>query len=285
MHDQFFSLTQHHAEPVGKHLFEGIAWRSPESHKNQNGSVLIVGGSEELTGAPLLAGAAALRAGADKVVIAAPSAVAQAAGAFMPDLISIPLSGKTLQSSHLRTLKRLAPQFDIVLAGPGAGVWGRSVLQRLMRWRTEAMVIDADALHVAPLAKIDKCILTPHARELSELLAYNGIAEQELQGRLRENVLLRKGHEDLIITAHKAWRNTTGTPGMSVGGTGDLLAGVCAGLYAQVHEPLKAALAAAYVVGRAGERVATRLGHGLIASDLLETVAQVLAEVKVWERR
>ncbi|NJL44187.1 MAG: hypothetical protein HC945_02640 [Nitrosarchaeum sp.] len=197
--------------------------------------------------------------------------------------MTIKLPGKNLRSSHFPPLKRIIPEFDVVLLGNGAGQWGTSLLAKIMHWRNEQLVIDADAIAHAPLARLRTSILTPHAAEYTRLLTSHKLTPQGLIAILGSNTLLLKGREDHILTSGETYKNTTGHAAMTVAGTGDILAGLCAGLYAQSKDPARAACAASYILGHTGMSLASHLGCGMIASDLLRALPNHLLHARIWE--
>ncbi|MEF8847059.1 MAG: NAD(P)H-hydrate dehydratase, partial [Candidatus Paceibacterota bacterium] len=123
-------------------------------------------------------------------------------------------------------------------------------------------------------------IITPHAREFMEL-ADKPIKESDVKvvkdTALRlEDVILLKGENDIISDGNKVVKNKTGSPYMTTGGTGDVLAGICGSLLAQGNDPFTAAQGAAFINGRAGEMVAEDKGPSLLATDLIEAIPQVI---------
>ncbi len=245
------------------------------SHKGAGGTVLIIGGGP-YQGAPFLAGVAALRAGADIVRVATPDA------GFMPDIILEQLSGSKISKEHLDRLLDLARTADAVVAGPGLGADEETltVVREVVRAAQRA-VVDADLLRL-PLPKARKAtIYTPHAGEFARCF---GPVPDDLRERGRAvrsaaakagAVIIMKGAVDVISNGQRVKFNTSGTPAMTTGGTGDVLAGICGGLLARL-DAFEAACAAAYAEGKAGELTAAKTGDGLLASDMLETVAAAL---------
>ncbi len=247
--------------------------KKPENaHKGYGGKVLVVGGGP-YQGAPYLAGLAALRAGADIVFVASPHTL------DCPDLIHIPLSGMIIGEEESGQLIRAAGEADVVVIGPGLGTESHDVILRVAAAAQRA-VIDADALRL-PLPKGGETIYTPHAGEFAR--AFEG----ELSGDPEKDAvvvrdacpesasILLKGRTDIISDGRRVRFNRTGVQAMTVGGTGDLLAGVVAALLCRMPT-FEAAAVAAYATGRAGEEAAREIGDGLIASDLLLFIAQIL---------
>jgi len=249
--------------------------RAEHSHKGDNGEVLVVGGGP-YTGAPALAAQAAFRAGADLVRVACPASVADEVQGFEEGLIVRPLAGELVRPRHVDQLLDMAIEHDAVVLGPGLGnAEGtfEAVEQFLDAYDGRA-VVDADALSVIPDVDTDATLLcTPHQ---GELVAMGGETDDDWRER-RDLVadfaadlgqtLLVKGAYDVISDGERTRASRTGNPGMTVGGTGDVLAGTAGALSCRLA-PIHAAAVAAYVTGRAGDLVAEDHSHGLVASDL-----------------
>ncbi|MFC7068911.1 NAD(P)H-hydrate dehydratase [Halobaculum lipolyticum] len=260
--------------------------RASDSHKGDNGEVLVVGGGP-YTGAPALAGRAALRAGADLVRVACPDPVAREIQGYGPDLIVRPFPGEHLAPPHVERLLDLAAGHDTVVFGPGLGSDGATldaVADFLAAYDGRA-VVDADALQVVP--EVDTAadlICTPHQGELRKMGGETASDWRDRADRVREfaaglgHTLLVKGAYDVVSDGDAVRVGRTGNPGMTVGGTGDVLAGVTGALAAQIDSPLQAAALAAYANGRAGDAAAESFGDGLAASDLPDRIPQALRD-------
>ncbi|MDD4163462.1 MAG: NAD(P)H-hydrate dehydratase [Methanothrix sp.] len=259
---------------------EGDLWlmgrRSQESHKGDSGRILVIGGGP-YTGAPALSAMAALRAGADIVTVAAPRTAARTISCYSPNLIVQELSADHLCPEDIAVLEKQIARHDVVVMGMGLGRHAETTaaLAEIMPL-CKKMVIDADALQPdLPL----KGIVTPHAGEFKRI---SGIALVDLDykeraeplkeyARERGLVVLLKGKVDLISDGEVVRANTTGNPGMTVGGTGDVLAGITAAFYARTSA-LRAASAAAFVNGRAGDLVYPEKDFGMVATDVIEKI-------------
>jgi NAD(P)H-hydrate epimerase len=257
--------------------------RDPASHKGDHGEVLVVGGGP-YTGAPALAAQAALRAGADLVRVACPTAVAREVQAFEAGLIVRPFDGDRLAPSHVEDLLSLSATQDCVVFGPGVGDAGEtlSAVESFLESFSGIAVVDADALQVVPDVETDATLLcTPHQGELAKM---GGETSDDWRDRADlvadfaaeiGHTLLVKGAYDVVADGTETRVNRTGNPGMTVGGTGDVLAGVC-GALASTLDPLQAAAVAAFANGRAGDAVVGERGYGLLASDLLDELPTAL---------
>ncbi len=253
--------------------------RDPQSHKGDHGEVLVIGGGPYV-GAPALSGQAALRAGADLVRVACPTAVAHEVQGYSEDLIVRPLEGRQLEPGHVGQVMEFAAGHDTLVIGPGLGD-DESTLEAAEAILTAfngTAIVDADALQLVPDIDTDATLIcTPHQGELAKMGGPRAEDWRERHDAVKEfaaelgHTLLVKGHYDVVSNGERTRVSRTGNPGMTVGGTGDVLAGVTGALATQ-HEPIHAAGLGAYVAGRAGDIVAEERGDGLLASDLLSAI-------------
>ena len=246
--------------------------RKRKAHKGAGGEVLVIGGGP-YQGAPYLAGLGALRAGADIVRIASP--------AFepIPDLIYERLDGKKIGKEHLERLIALSEKADVVVCGNGIGAESHEIVRELAPHCKKA-VFDADALRLPLPQARDETIYTPHAGEFFRITGTKLPDDSVARARIiREaglpGTVLVKGHIDIITDGTRVRFNRTGDPAMTVGGTGDVLAGICGALLCQVPA-LEAACISAYVNGKAGEFIADQKGGGMLASDLVDRIPHEL---------
>lgn len=261
---------------------------SPDAHKGQNGQLLLVGGGP-YTGAPALAGLAAYRIGADLVFVACPERALDVVLSFSPNLIGLPLAGNRLAEEHVPTLLEHAKRASALLIGPGLGddPGTLKAVRQLVASCKKPMVLDADAFKALSghldLLREGTGVLTPHHREAEILLGMDIPADEgsrrEATMRLAKEsgwTVLLKGRVDLVTDGDEMRMNRTGNAGMTVGGTGDVLAGITGGLLAKGASPYHAARISAFINGAAGDMAFDRYSYGLTASDLLERVPQVL---------
>ena len=257
--------------------------RDSDSHKGDNGEVLVVGGGP-YTGAPTLSALAALRAGADLVRVACPERVAGAVQGFSPNLIVRALPGDRVGPAHVDRVASLAAGNDVVVLGPGLGRGDgtREFVREFLTGYAGRAVVDADALRVVPDVDTDAdLICTPHQGELVGMGGETAEDPDERAELVREfaaevgHALLVKGAVDVISDGEDVRLNRTGNPGMTVGGTGDVLAGTV-GALAAVTDPFRAAAVGAYVVGRAGDAAAEANGAGLVATDLPDRLPEAM---------
>jgi len=196
--------------------------------------------------------------------VVAPRPAAEAIKAMGPDHIAIPLDGEYLEPSHVREVAKLAERYDVVLVGSGLGTRPETAeaVKMLVEAIDKPMVVDADGIKALAGARIGRrnVVLTPHAGEFRALSGVDpprdppsrGEAVRRVAADIGATVLL-KGRIDTVSDGERVKHNLTGVPEMSVAGTGDVLAGVVAAFLARSSDALRAAAAAAFVVGLAGE--------------------------------
>jgi len=261
--------------------------RDPWSHKGDFGKVLVIGGSKKYTGAPGLAALTALKAGADLVTVAAPQRAAGIIATFSPDLITYPLSGSYITKIHLKEILGLADDADSIVIGSGIGR-NKQTLDLILQLLDDTdlpCVIDADALHAftknLELFK-ENYILTPHSREFQNLFGGKIDSVEErikfvkyVANKYKPTIIL-KGHVDVISNGASTKINETGNPHMTVGGTGDVLAGICGALLSTGNDAFSAACAAAYISGAAGDKADKTFGISLTALDVINNIYKVI---------
>ncbi len=260
-----------------------------ESHKGENGVVAVIGGGP-YTGAPALAGMAALRGGCDLAFICCPSEIAGIVAGFSPNLIIHRLDGKVFSPENIGAVEEIVEKADAVLIGPGLGNSNETVracrefLEKYADKKT--IVIDADAIKAAKgIYYGGKAIITPHAGEFRELTGIKlppDIEERKKivrkEAKKIDATILLKGYVDIISDGIRIKINHIHNEAMTAGGTGDVLAGICAALLAKKVPPFNAACMAAFINGMAGNMVYEEKGYGLIASDLLDKIPEVIME-------
>ena len=266
---------------VGKGDFQyGYPKRAENAHKGDAGRVLVVGGSKDYTGAPYFTAMAALKAGCDLSYVAAPKKVARKISILGPDLIVYPLDSEhSVSKSDVKEI--LSKKFDVLAIGNGLGD-GKDAIEAAKETISKVsnakkpIVIDGDGLKAAKplLQKLGKnVVLTPHGGEFRMLFGMEPNEKNLMKAAGKcKCVILLKGPTDMIAQGKEIKDNESGNPYMSKGGTGDVLAGLCAGFLAQGVEPLKAACFAALVNGVAGDLAYSEESIALTASDVLARV-------------
>jgi ADP-dependent NAD(P)H-hydrate dehydratase len=276
-------------------------WQLPEPSggKNARGSILVVGGSTETLGAVLLAAEAAMRAGAGKLQVATVASLAPFAATVLPEALvrGLPETDSGAVSPEAADVVRdLAEAADAVLIGPGMAdkdatqAFGERLLPHLTgplaldALGLAAVTADASCLHHLE----GRAVLTPNPTELAYALHAEeddieddpAAATLDLAGRARAVVGLGGATSWIATPGGELWQDESGNAGLGVSGSGDVRAGITGGLLARGAEPTQAAVWAAYLHGRAGERLASSVGRlGFLARELPPEIPRALAEV------
>jgi len=271
--------------------------RPLDSKKYDYGLLLVIGGSDFYSGSPALSSLAAFRAGVDMVRIVAPKRAADIIAGFSPILAAYPLEGKWLESKHVVTLITMTEAAKAVAGGNAAVVIGggmgrseetqKAILEYLSQVKVP-VVIDADAIHAvgknpAIIAGRD-FLITPHTyeffiltgKEIYKLSDEEKIKVVEAEAARLQTTILLKGKTDIISNGKETAIDKAGTPYMTVGGTGDVLAGICGALMARRINAFEAGQAAAFINGKAGEAAAMKWKDGMTATDLIESIPEVI---------
>lgn len=274
-----------HTGPGEFTLYPRPAW---DAHKGDSGRVLVVGGGP-FTGAPALSALAAYSVGADLVHLAVPSVAYEVVASFSPSFIVHRAGEAVLGSGEVPAILERAEDMDALIVGPGAGL--NPVTLKAMRKVLAAVrspaVVDADGLKAVAedLTCLEgrKVVLTPHAGEFEVLRGErlrggmeDRVAAAEAFSKEWDVCLTVKGPVDIITDGERTKLNKTGCPAMTVGGTGDVLAGAVGGLIAKGMEPFDAARLGAWITGTAGEWAFARLSYGLTASDVASLIPEIL---------
>jgi NAD(P)H-hydrate epimerase len=284
---------------VSKNILKDIYQpRSPSVRKYDFGILLVIGGSEFYSGSPALAALSAFRAGADMVRIAAPKRAADIIASISPNLAAYPLNEERITKKSLSILFSMTESAEDVSRERAAVVIGgglgrteetqKAVLEYLSQVSLP-LVVDADAIYAAAkkpeILRNKPFLFTPHGYEFFILTGREIIGRplkeqiktvEEEARRLKTTILL-KGQVDIISDGKETFLNKTHSPYMTTGGCGDTLAGICGALLARGKDPLTAAKAAAYINGRAGEICAKAKKDGLLATDLIEAIPEVIS--------
>jgi ADP-dependent NAD(P)H-hydrate dehydratase len=266
--------------------------RPPEGHKGMFGRVLVVGGSNAMIGAPVLAGTAALRMGAGLVQVATPRSILAAAISITPELIGLPLG-----AGNLAQLIAAADGADAVVVGPGLGQSrdAKARVMRLIKLKDKSMLLDADALNLLaaekrwPTSFKAKAVLTPHPGEMKRLarLFKRSEVPTDDDGRIQiaalaaktfGQVMVLKGHRTVVTDGERVYLNRTGDSTLSKAGSGDVLSGIIGTLLAQQMDHFDAACAGVWMHGRAGEIAGKRLGRRCaLARDVIDALPEAIA--------
>jgi ADP-dependent NAD(P)H-hydrate dehydratase len=276
-------------------------WRLPEpaGDKNTRGSILVIGGSAETAGAVLLAAEAAMRAGAGKLQVATAASVARLAAAALPEALVRALpetDAGAIRADAADSVRDLVEAADAVLMGPGMTdtEQTREFVARLLPHRDGPVALDA--LGLAAVTADGTClhhlggraVLTPNPMELAHTLHVDedrveenpADATLDLAGRAKAVVGLGGVTSWVASPDGRLWRDDSGAAGLGVSGSGDVRAGITGGLLARGAEPAQAAVWAAYLHGRCGERLSSSVGRlGFLARELPPEIPRAYAEI------
>src|SRR3989338_759871 len=267
--------------------------RPAMARKYEYGHLLVVGGSVHYTGASQLVALAAMRAGCDLATLIAPQRAADAAAGTNPNLVTRPLDGDAISGRHLSQVRELMTHKTAMVMGNGAGR-EEGTLDALLKIMKECImpaVIDADAIRAVRKKDFEEMkdkpyVFTPHAGEFFALTGIDSAAkpfEERTEivmqaARTLGCVVVLKGNKDIISDGQEVAVNSTGTPFMTKGGTGDVLAGIIGALLARGTAPFTAAQAGCWISGKAGERAGALKGEGLLATDVVDEIPRVLID-------
>lgn len=264
--------------------------RNPWGHKGNFGKLLLLCGSRGYTGAAFFAAMGALRSGAGLVFLGVPESIygIEAVKLNEPVIFPLPDAGGRLSADAVPEILTRFPQMDAVLVGPGLGQSeGTLAVVRAVLEKAECpVVVDADGINVLSAhrdllrGRKSPTILTPHDGEFARLGGVIGEDRMAAAAALAEElgcVVLLKGHETCITDGTDGYLNPTGNPGMAVGGSGDVLAGVITALLGAGLPPLEAAACGAWLHGAAGDRCAAELGqYGMLPTDMLSALPRLM---------
>ncbi len=264
--------------------------RNPWGHKGEFGKLLLLCGSRGYTGAAFFAAMGALRSGAGLVFLGVPESiyVIEAVKLNEPVIFPLPDVGGRLSADAVPEILSRLPRMDAVLVGPGLGQSeGTLAVVRAVLEKAECpVVVDADGINVLRAhrdllrGRKSPTILTPHDGEFVRLGGIIGEDRMAAAAALADDlgcVVLLKGHETCVTDGVDGYINPTGNPGMAVGGSGDVLAGVITALLGAGLPPLEAAACGAWLHGAAGDRCAAELGqYGMLPTDMLSALPRLM---------
>lgn len=264
--------------------------RDPWGYKGNYGKLLLLCGSRGYTGAAALSAIGALRSGAGLVFLGVPESIYAIEAVKLTEPIVFPLPDKDgmLSCEAVHEIRQRLDGKDAVLLGPGLGCCEgvaeavRSVLENFKG----PVVIDADGINILSQHKDilrgrkAPTILTPHDGEFMRLGGVINNDRHTAAATLARDlgaIVLLKGHRTVITDGTVSYENRTGNPGMSVGGSGDVLSGILVSLLGQGLAPLDAAACAAWLHGKAGDMCAQEIGqYGMLPSDMLKVLPRLM---------
>jgi len=264
--------------------------RDPWGHKGSFGRILLICGSKGYTGAAYLSAMGALRSGAGLVFLGVPESIyaIEAVKLNEPVVFPLPDSNGMLDLRSIPEIVQRLPRTDAVLIGCGLGIGSatEAVVKAVLTEAQCPVIVDADGITALKEHKDIlrgrkyPTILTPHDGEFTRIGGTIGEARMASAAYFAQEwncILLLKGHRTCITDGYTHYRNCTGNPGMAVGGSGDVLSGIIAGLLGQGLSPLEAAACGAWLHGAAGDRCAEELGqYGMLPTDMLNVLPRLL---------
>ena len=277
-------------ELTGEQALALLPDRNPYAHKGNFGRILFLCGSRGYTGSAYLAAMGALRAGAGLVFLGVPESIYAIEAVKLNEAIVFPLpdADGALSPDAAVQIREKLPRMDAVLIGPGLGQSSGALaaLETVLREAKCPVVVDADGINLLGKHKAllrgrqYPTILTPHEMEFARLggdiLSDRTAAAMDL-ARTLGCVLVRKGRGTLITDGTVIYRNLTGNPGMAVGGSGDVLAGIITAFLGQGLGPMEAAACGCWFHGAAGDLCARELGqYGMLPTDMLAVLPRLL---------
>jgi NAD(P)H-hydrate epimerase len=303
--------------PVEAQIFVGsgdllrIKNRLSHSHKGENGKILIIGGNKDYSGAPSIAGFSALSTGVDLVYIGTSENGALAIKSYSPDFIVKSFVGEYLNLGNQEDIINLINIVDVVLIGPGSGTEDetKKLFNILASKINKPMVLDADALKLVDLNLIknkENLVITPHFQEFKTFfkdiiekenlshefnqldLNFDNLTSKQVHDkiaifqRVTKNIkgtVVLKGKHDLIFQNNKFRLNKTGNSSMTVGGTGDSLAGIVTSLLSQGLDSFNAGALGTWLNGKSADLAFKKYGNGFKASDLSEFLSLIMADI------
>jgi NAD(P)H-hydrate epimerase len=266
-----------------------IPARKSASRKGNNGIVLVIGGSYIYHGAPILSSLAALRCGTDLVYTSVPKINVTPTRAISPNLIVIPLVDQKLTLGAVKKLVGALPRnLHSATIGMGLAIQEKNSLLHLVQSllnRDVRLSLDASALipEVLPLLANKNVVVTPHAGEFKRLFGDAPSDSKNERIQLVEKhaldngvTILLKGPTDIISNGNTTYLCQKNTPAMTVGGTGDVLSGLVAGLLSNNRNSLESAAAAAFICGLTGKQVQEKLGLHMTSMDLIDAIPSIM---------
>ena len=226
-----------------------------------------------------------LRTGSDWVTIAAPEKVAWAINSLSPDIITKKIDCNFFTSKNTLEIIEISNRFDTILIGPGLGDNKETLLfcNQVINQIKQPTIIDADAIKSIAIQEVNNSIITANQRELNILIDNSNIKLskiEEIQPFLGNNIIISKGNPDIIISDKKIAYNKTGNPGMTVAGTGDILAGIISGFSSQNNSLFDSSCAGTYLCGKIGDQLFKEFGNGLLASDFIDRIPYIIIQNK-----
>lgn len=263
--------------------------RPEDAHKGNFGKLLLLCGSRGFTGAAYLSAMGALRSGAGLVFLGVPESIYAIEAIKLNEAVVFPLPDRdgALSRESIGEIQRRLPQMDAMLLGCGIELTADT--EALVCWALKnvscPLILDADGITLAAQHKdllrgrTGITILTPHEGEFARL-GYPARERQNAAAAAARElgcILVLKGHRTVITDGTRTYINPTGNPGMAVGGSGDVLAGIITALVGQGLAPLESSACGCWLHGKAGDVCAKQLGqYGMLPTDMLDALPRLL---------
>lgn len=285
--------------PEPKDIASFLPDRSPQSYKQSVGRVLVVAGSVGMTGAAALGAQAALKSGAGIVTLACPASLNDILEVKLTEVMTYPLpetDARTLALDAAAEVLSLLKDFDVLVLGPGLSRNTKTVgaIRKIIEASQTPLVLDADGLNALEglpellQKRHSETIITPHPGELARIcggdvkaVSANRLAKAKAAAKDMHSVTVLKGARSIIAGPDgELTINPTGNSGLASAGTGDVLAGVIGGLWAQQMRQYNAAVAGVFVHGLAGDlAVQDRTIYSVTALDVIEYLPEAFSAV------
>ena len=278
-----FSLKKIGIPPIAEHIvgwgdLKALTKINPNSHKGDNGKVLVVGGSKEFFGAPILSALASSKI-VDLITVASVKNTIDALKNY-PELMSYEIEGDYFGKEHISEIVELSKKYAVVVLGNGLGVnkntekFVNGFLEEMEKLNKK-VVIDADAIKVIDYDNFnfsENYIFTPHKREFE----YMGLDVNNMDISNINSTIVLKGKYDLIFNKNNIKINKTGNAGMTVGGTGDVLCGIIGGLFCK-NDAFISGCCGAFINGYAGDLLLKEKGYYYNVIDIIDKIPNVLS--------
>jgi hydroxyethylthiazole kinase-like uncharacterized protein yjeF len=279
-------------------LLPTLKARKKDNHKGEFGRLFVIGGSKNYSGAPAYSSLTGIHFGCDLVITHTPEIIGDVLRTYSPNMIVRTSPGEWLNLDAEKDILKIMDWANTIIIGPGMGTEKETedlLINILSQWKktSKNLVIDADGLKLIKnhldLIKRKNVILTPHQGEFKimtdvDLPDYFSIEERgkvihEMAKKLSVTLLV-KGPYDFISNGKILKINRTGCPEMAIGGTGDVLAGLCGCFLTTGNNPLQSACSAAFLNGYLGEYCKENIGPRFTALDMIQNISNCILNLK-----
>lgn len=278
-------------------LIPTLKVRKVNNHKGQFGRMFVIGGSKNYSGAPAYSSLTGINFGIDLVITYVPEVIGDVVRCYSPNMIVRTNPGNWLNMDSFNEISELIEWSNAIVIGPGLGQQKETeelLIKLLEKMKNEKKnyILDADALKLVKnnldLLKGSNAILTPHEGELEIMTGTKLPSYEKIEDR--SNIILKltqeldvtllvKGPYDYISNGKKLKINRTGCPEMSIGGTGDVLAGLCACFLATNNNAFQSVCSAAFLNGIMGEYCKANIGERFTAMDMVKNLNNAIKSV------